>query len=194
MGNTQYFRMTNRNRASPISPFPDMTSLNYTYDYTSVEEFAFHGIFEEDSTNGFCFNNVYIPEEIILNIFSYVPSKDILQLTLVCKKWCNIIKSNSFWINKYNSYYHNKAKNLPWYVYYSYFTTNNYTNLIRNGNGQQQFEHWKIVKNYGDKFKIEDPPVGADPLPANVPEFNGHTSCFVTSFYECNKYQVSLQI
>lgn len=162
--------------------------------FIPVDKFEFHSAFDVDSPNGLCFNNRYLPEEICLNILSYVPPAKILNLTLVCKNWCNIIKSDHFWMHLYNRYYSNKAKQLPWYVYYSLFTTKNYENLLKNANGEQAFKHWVIIKNYGDEFQIENPPFGADPLPANVKDFNGNTSCFATSFYECNKIQVGILV
>uniref|UniRef100_V5GSZ5 F-box only protein n=1 Tax=Anoplophora glabripennis TaxID=217634 RepID=V5GSZ5_ANOGL len=157
--------------------------------FVPVNKFQFMSPFEDDSTNGLYFNDIYLPEEIIANILSHVPPKDVLKLTRVCKKWCNIVKSENFWMHVYNRH-HSKAKKLPWYVYYCYFTTNNFENLLKNGNGQEQYKHWKIIKNFGDKFTIEDPPTGADPLPLGVPDFNGHTSCFATSFQDCNKIQI----
>lgn len=167
--------------------------LSYSVDanmhYTTVDNFEFHGIFEHETLNGSNFCNHYLPEEIIFHILSYIPPNQVLNLTLVCKKWCNIIKSHHFWMYLYNEHL-DKAKLLPWYIYYSFFTTKNYSNLLKNTNGEERFKFWKIIKNFGDEFQIEDPPLGADPLPSNVKDFNGHTSCFATSFYECNKIQV----
>lgn len=157
----------------------------------SVNEFKFMSPFVDDSPNGLHFNNIYLPEEVICDILSYIPPQEILKLTLVCKKWCNIIKSQIFWMKIYNRHYPKKAKKLPWYVYYCYFTTDNFLNLLKNGNGQDRYNHWKIIKNYGNKFKIENVPCGSDPLPSGVPEFNGCTSCFATSYQSCNKIQVS---
>lgn len=157
---------------------------------SSPDTFTFHPQFEEDSTNGLCFKNIYLPEEIVMTILTHLPPKEILQATLVCKKWCNIIKSDIFWFELYSRIYRSKPKKLPWYVYYAFFTTDYFNrNLIKNGNGEERFNHWNIVYNYGDEFKIENPPNGSDPLPEGVLEFNNHTSCFATSYYECNKFQ-----
>ncbi|KAJ8932896.1 hypothetical protein NQ314_014377 [Rhamnusium bicolor] len=158
-------------------------------EFTPVYQFKFLEPFDEDSTNGLCLNNVYLPEEIIENILSYVPPTNLLGLTLVCKRWCNIIKSENFWMSIYNRRHPDKAKKLPWYVFYSYFTTDNFHNILRNGNGQEQYKYWTIVKNYGDEFKIENPPIGSEPLPPDVPDFNGRTSCFATSYQDCSKIQ-----
>lgn len=174
MGNTQ------------LNKLPVEEDMNFT----PVEYFRFHSAFEDDEVNGLCLNNHYLPEEIIVIILSYLPPSKILNLSLVCKKWCNIIKSDHFWIHLYSRYYPNKSKQLPWYVYYSFFTTKNFDNLIQNGNGEKGYKYWKIIKNLGDEFRIEDPPAGANQLPSDVKEFNNKTSCFATSFYECNKIQV----
>jgi hypothetical protein len=151
---------------------------------------TFHDVFPVDSYNGLYLNNVYFPEEIVAIILSFVDPKDLLRTALVCKRWCNIIKSDPFWATVYNRHFYKKPKKLPWYVYYCALTTNYFDqNLIKNGNGQEGFRHWKIIMNYGDEFRVEDPPSGSDELPSNVPEFYGKTSCFATSYYECNKLQ-----
>lgn len=82
-----------------------------------------------------------------------------------------------------------KGKLLPWYLYYQYFTGNYFdTNLLLNGNGEKKYQHWQVEREYGDKFRIEDPPCGSDELPS-VPDFIGHSGCFATSYYECTKSQ-----
>lgn len=161
-------------------------------NFIPVDNFKFHGVFEDESVNGLCLNNHYLPEEIICNILSHISPAKLLAPTLVCKRWCNIIKSDHFWMYLYQKSYSAKAKQLPWYVYYSFFTTKNFENLLKNTNGENKFEHWKIIKNFGDEFRIENPPEGVDALPSDVKDFNGQTSCFATSFYECNKEQVNM--
>lgn len=189
MGNSIPFFTDNSIIHSPTRCQDVNLKFDMNDEFVPVNKFEFMEPFEEDSTNGLCFSNIYLPEEIVADILSYMPPKNLLKLTQVCKKWCNIIKSENFWMNIYNKRHPTKAKKLPWYVFYCYFTTNNFENLLKNGNGQEQFKHWKIIKNFGDEFRIENPPCGSDPLPTGVPEFNGHTSCFSTSFYECNKIQ-----
>ncbi|KAJ8970262.1 hypothetical protein NQ317_018125 [Molorchus minor] len=157
--------------------------------YVPVEQFQFHEPFENDS-KGLYFNNIYVPEEIVENILSHITPKDLLGLTLVCKKWCNIIKSDNLWTRIYNKHFINKPKELPWYVFYCFFNTNNFVNMLRNGNGQENFEHWTILKNSGDQFTIENPPSGCYELPQNIADFNGCASCFVTSFKNCCKAQI----
>ncbi|RZC35562.1 FBA and/or F-box-like domain containing protein [Asbolus verrucosus] len=161
----------------------------------SVETFKFHDSFIEDTSNGLYFNNFYLPEEVVLIILSYIDPKEVLKASLVCKKWCNLIKSDPFWFAIYSRVHKKKPKKLPWYVYYCLFASNYFDqNLIKNGNGQDKYEHWRIVQNGGDGFAIEDSPIGADPLSLDIPEFNGRTSCFATSYFECNKLQeISLE-
>lgn len=159
----------------------------------SPENMEFHGQFtiEDDSLNGAILSNILLPEEIILNIFSYLEPREILNCSLVCKYWCNLTKSNTLWQHIYNEReFPKKAKNLPWYVFYCYFTTDNFKNLIKNGNGQEKFKHWSITANGGDRIIIEDIPSGCDPLNLDIPEFNNCASCFTTSYHWCTKYQI----
>lgn len=159
-------------------------------NFEPVDRFKFLHPFEVDSLNGFCLKKRYIPEELIFLIFSYIDPKKLLHLSLVCKKWYNIIRSDNFWMYLYSRHCHKKAKQLPWYVYYSYFTTNNFHNLLKNTSGERRFEHWKIIRNGGDKFAVQSIPVGADPLPCDITDFNGRTSCFATSYGLSKKIQV----
>nr|CAH7759333.1 unnamed protein product [Callosobruchus chinensis]CAH7761829.1 unnamed protein product [Callosobruchus chinensis] len=179
--------------SSEIKRFKGATKMSNTDHFTPVDKFEFMGLLEiseQESTNGLCFNDIYLPEEILLSILSYVPPKNLLSLTLVCKRWCNIIKSEALWMEIHKMNQPNwQRKKLPWYIYYCYHTTDSFKNMLKNGNGQEKFKHWKLVSNEGDQFQIENPPKGSDPLPPDVPDFNGKTSCFVTSFYECNKIQ-----
>lgn len=145
--------------------------------------------FECPDNNGFYFNGTYVPEEIVNLILSHVEG-DVLNCALVCKSWHNIVKSFGFWARKYERKFGKKAKKFPWYVYYCLFNTDFFDEYrLKNNCGELDFEHWKILKNYGDEFRVENPPAGADELPSNVKDFNGHTSCFATSYYECCKEQ-----
>lgn len=158
--------------------------------FYQIDSFQFHHPFQEKTSNGLYLNNHYIPEELIVLILSYLKPNQLLHLTLVCKRWCNIIKSDRFWMYLYNINNQKKAKHLPWYVYYSYFVTDNFHNLLKNTSGERRFEYWKIIHNYGDKFSIESIPVGSDPLPCDIRDFNQRTSCFVTSGVNNYKVQV----
>ncbi|KAF5301486.1 hypothetical protein FQR65_LT08789 [Abscondita terminalis] len=144
----------------------------------------------DESDNGLFLSNTYMPEEVLLHILSYVEAEKLLKYSLVCKKWNSIIKSYSLWSSIYKRKYHRKPKKLPWYLYYCYLSSNYFdTNLLKNGNGEDGYNNWVIKEEGGDKFTIENPPIGSDPLNVDVPEFNNHTSCFATSFGNCYKIQ-----
>lgn len=146
---------------------------------------------KSDYSNGLYICNMYIPEEVLLHILSFIDTKKILRYSLVCKRWYQMIKSYRLWAIIYHRKYNRKAKRLQWYLYYCLLSTNYFDiNLLLNANGQEQFRYWKIRRNGGFKIAIEDPPIGSDPLPLNVPEFNNQTSCFVTSYSNNYKYQI----
>jgi len=49
------------------------------------------------------------------------------------------------------------------------------------------YDHW-VVPNNQKFWAIEPSPVGACELP-NDPDFEGHTSCFVSTYRKCSKAQ-----
>lgn len=156
-----------------------------------ILNYEFHGpLTVENGTNGLKFKGIYLPEEIVILILSYVDLQHILKASLVCKRWCNIIKSTSFWTRVYQREHGEQPEKLPWYVFYCHFSRKLLDcNLLKNGNGQNGFKYWNILENGGNGFKIEQTPCGSDPLPSDVPEFEGHKSCFVTSYDRCLKRQ-----
>lgn len=144
----------------------------------------------DESDNGLFLSNIYIPEEVLLHILSYIEPRNLLKYSLVCKQWNSIIKSYSLWSSIYKRRYNRKPKKLPWYLYYCHLSTNYFdVNLLRNGNGEDGFNHWVIKEDGGDKFIVEDPPIGADPLNIDIPEFHNKTSCFATSYGNSVKIQ-----
>lgn len=78
----------------------------------------------EDPSNGLVLNDTNVPEEVLTIILSYVSAKHLLDISLVCKTWCRIIRALPLWSIKYKRHTGKKAKKLPWYIYYCYFTTN----------------------------------------------------------------------
>lgn len=50
-----------------------------------------------------------------------------------------------------------------------------------------EFDYWIIPNN--QTWIIEPEPVGASKLPDD-PDFEGHTSCFVSTYFECSKTQL----
>lgn len=146
---------------------------------------------DDDGTNGYCLRGVYIPEDVLIILLSRVDPKQLLNCKLVCKTWNRIIKSRALW-HEVCLQSNVTWKCLPWYLYYAKFATDFFdTNLIKNGNGQEKFDHWVINPVFsGDGFVIENEPSGSCPLPEDVDDFRGHKSCFATSFGLCSKQQV----
>ncbi|KAF2899430.1 hypothetical protein ILUMI_06739 [Ignelater luminosus] len=135
----------------------------------------------KNTKNGLYFNNVYIPEEIILYILAFLDPKELLKFSLVCHNWNKFIKSYTLWSTLYRRKYHDKPKQLPWYLLYCLLNTNYFNNnLLKNGNGEEEFAHWHILD--GGYCMIENPPRGTDPVPLHVPEFNKQTGCFATAY------------
>ncbi|CAH0552975.1 unnamed protein product [Brassicogethes aeneus] len=163
-------------------------STNMVDKFDSVRDFKFMDAFSVQEAIGLCFNDIYIPEEILFKILSFLEPKLLLKYSQVCKKWCNVIKSDIFWKDMFRLNSDENPGNFPWYVYYCYLTTKNFNNLLKNGNGAKEFKHWKIKHNGGDKIDIEKPPIGSKPLP-DEPEFVKDKSCFVTSYQKGSKYQ-----
>ncbi|KAB0802606.1 hypothetical protein PPYR_04792 [Photinus pyralis] len=146
---------------------------------------------DTETENGLFVCNMHIPEEILLHILSFVDPKVLLRYSIVCKKWNLLIKSFPLWSIIYRRKFQRKPKKLPWYIFYCRFSTEYFDiNLLKNGSGQDSFNNWALRENGGDKFIIEDPPDGADPLNVEEPEFENKTSCFVTSYSNCKKIQV----
>lgn len=158
--------------------------------FKTVEEFQFHEPLLDDNSNGLYFNNIYIPEEVVFKVLTFLSPKEALKYTLVCRKWCNIIKSDLYWRELMRLNSDEKPGDFPWYVYYCYLTTNNFKNLMQNGNGANQFKYWELMQNGGNGIVVECEPIGCDPLPKE-PEFETSKSCFATSFGYGTMQQVS---
>lgn len=139
--------------------------------------------------NGLLFNEIFIPEEVLLHIISFITPQDLLKCSFVCHKWNQLIKSHALWAVIYKRRYNRRARKLPWYFYYSLLSENYFdTNLLKNGSGEEAFNYWTI-SSYGDGFTVEHLPLNAEPLPANVPELKDHSTCFVSAGGTCSKSQ-----
>lgn len=139
--------------------------------------------------NGYKFNSIFVPEEVLLHILSFIPTDKLLKQSLVCKEWNHCVKSPELWKIIFKRRFKKRPKKLPWYVYYALFNTNLFDgNLLRNGHGEEKFKYWDIYVDRGDRFIVENTPVNADSL-----ETIGITnlkSCFATSFQLSKKLQV----
>lgn len=139
--------------------------------------------------NGLRFNSIYIPEELLLHILSYVPTEQLVTYSLVCKEWNTCIKSPELWKIMFKRRFKKQAKHVPWYVYYALFNTDLFEgNLLRNGHGQEKFKYWDIYRDGGDRFIVEPSPVNADSL--ETVGIQNLRSCFATSFQMSKKLQV----
>lgn len=175
MGNTETadYNSNAMEKSQPINP------LNLVKTYPDPQ-----------TDNGLVLKNTYLPEEVLVHILSFTKPEKVLRLSLVCKRWHRIVRSRELWFIIYERHYKKKPKKLPWFIYYCLFSTEFFDkNLLKNGNGENNFKHWIFNCNNNDFFKIEKEPIGADPLPEDIPDFNGHKSCFVTSYSRNNKEQ-----
>ncbi|GLV43988.1 hypothetical protein CBL_12716 [Carabus blaptoides fortunei] len=64
--------------------------------------------------NGLVFNDIPVPEEIIMLILSYTDTKTLLSCKLVCKEWNTLICSTHFWRTKLEHINKTTKKHLPW--------------------------------------------------------------------------------
>lgn len=51
-----------------------------------------------------------------------------------------------------------------------------------------KLKEWTILDNGGGKWKVENVPVGSDPLPQELQK-EGFQSCFASSYTLCTKHQ-----
>ncbi|CAL1297687.1 unnamed protein product [Larinioides sclopetarius] len=148
------------------------------------------GTSEFDYTMSFV--NFSIPNDLLIDILSYVPANDLIKnCRLVCKDWKSIIDGHSVWKLKCKREKKNipsvTLQNIPIHYYEKIYFHNPYgRNLIQNPCGEEALSKWMITLNRGDGFAIENPPAGADPVPQQV----GSQSCFATTYYPCMKYQL----
>lgn len=149
--------------------------------------------FDEESYNGIVFdNNILIPEELISRIFVYyMDPKSLLNCQLVCKRW-NMIINDYVWRQKATIRTHRHFTSEEPYDWMDYFIiiTKIEKNLLKNHSGAEgEIErNWRIERNGGDGWIIENSPIGAPCLPED-PEFGNSQHCFVTSWGTCQKLQ-----
>lgn len=149
--------------------------------------------YDKDSENGFTINGQYIPEEILAEILLRVDNKTLLQCHLVCKEW-NILIRSYVWRKKVEMVLGKLLpfeEDIPWQALYKICEKRPFRkNLVRNHSGEYGVrKHWRIIHQGGDRWKVEDSPKGAPPLP-NDPVFEGKQYCFVTSYDICMKQQI----
>ncbi|XP_044006038.1 F-box only protein 44-like [Aphidius gifuensis] len=148
--------------------------------------------YEENNNNGLLICDKYIPEELLSKILIYfVDYKSLLNCQLVCKHWKYLIH-NYIWRRKSELIVGQSLcsiTDIPWIVYYQIIHKNPFNkNLIKNHSGQEQLKHWKVILQGGDKWIVEEPPIGVPELPSEA-QFDDKQRCFVTSYSPCIKRQ-----
>ncbi|XP_034934476.1 F-box only protein 6-like [Chelonus insularis] len=149
--------------------------------------------YDENGNNGFVLCDKYIPEELLAELLCYVDYKSLLNCQIVCKRW-KVLIQEYVWRKKAEMIFGQSLqciKDMPWPVYYVICKKNPFDkNLVKNHSGQNGLKKdWQIVSQGGDHWKVENPPNGVPPLPDD-PVFEGHQSCFVTSYFTCTKRQI----
>lgn len=150
-------------------------------------------MFDEKSENGLIVGGKYLPEELLAEIFCYVDYNSLLNCQLVCKLWKNLIQTY-VWRKKAEIIFGRSLlfdKEVSWHTYYLMCKKKPFErNLIKNHSGEYGTQKWKILDEGGDRWKVENPPIGVSPLPNNEAIFKGNQFCFVTSYRRCTKAQV----
>ncbi|CAL7946623.1 unnamed protein product [Xylocopa violacea] len=151
-------------------------------------------MFDEKSENGLIVCGKYLPEELLAEIFCYVDYTSLLNCQLVCTRWKILIR-NYVWRKKAEISLGRSLlfdKEVPWDVYYLICKKRPFErNLVKNHSGEYGTQkYWNILSDGGNRWKVENPPVGVPPLPSNEHVFEGKQFCFVTSYNMCTKVQV----
>ncbi|XP_043852803.1 F-box only protein 6-like [Dromiciops gliroides] len=130
-----------------------------------------------------------LPEEVLLELFSLVPARELLRRCRpVCSLWRDLIDQVSLWKRKcLREGFISQDWDQPvddWKVFY--FLCSLQKNLICNPCAQDGFKFWKLDKNRGNKWKVEDIPRdhGTEFPDPKVKK------CFVTSYDTCLKSQL----
>lgn len=134
-------------------------------------------------------NITLLPEEVLLEILSLVPPLDLIRrCRLVCRQWRDVIDSSTLWkmICQKMGHIPKDWKHQPkdWKKYY--YLSNRRRNLLKNTCANEGFKFWKLEKNEGHHWKVED-------LPGEHGQQHPDdtvTKYFVTSFEKCLKSQL----
>uniref|UniRef100_A0A3B5QLU6 F-box only protein 6-like n=1 Tax=Xiphophorus maculatus TaxID=8083 RepID=A0A3B5QLU6_XIPMA len=122
-----------------------------------------------------------ILEEIFLNL---PPQHVVCVCRLVCRQWKDVADSESFWRERCRreGYQLRDPSKVPsnWRLFY--FLSKKRRNLIKNPRAEDEFQGWRILKNGGNKWKIE-----GSMVKHSNPAVQKN---FVTSYGWCTKEQV----
>ncbi|XP_025412344.1 F-box only protein 27-like [Sipha flava] len=146
-----------------------------------------------------------LPDEMVVYVLSFVDTDTLLNCRLVSKRWLDLIEAYVFqekasreneYVNNGNGYFSfseidtNTVRklDLPWYIFYVICKHDPFNrNLVKNPCGHEGLKYW-VSTSYHNMWIVEKSPEGASPLP-NDPDFDGHTSCFVSTYRQCSKQQ-----
>ncbi|KAL6436475.1 hypothetical protein ACFW04_004750 [Cataglyphis niger] len=145
-------------------------------------------IFDETDDNG-----LILPAELLAEIFCRAEHGTLLNCQLVCKRWKMMIQSY-IWRKKAELALGKpfpRHEGIPWQAFYLISKMKPFErNLLKNHSGEQKMKYWSILSNGGDRWTIENPPVGVPELPLTEPIFEEKQICFATSYHSCTKKQV----
>ncbi|XP_026821655.1 F-box only protein 6-like [Rhopalosiphum maidis] len=153
-----------------------------------------------------------LPNEVIVNTFTFIDADTLFDCRLVCKRWKELIDEYAFqekaareneFMNDGRGYYSFSQINsndirkldLPWYVFYVIIKYDPFNrNLVKNHCGQGGLNHWGNITNTlwsmpgdFDMFNFVDMSC-IQQIPQDNryvlsdPDFDGYTSCFVIDF------------
>ncbi|XP_027875222.1 F-box only protein 6-like [Xiphophorus couchianus] len=126
-----------------------------------------------------------LPLDILEEIFLNLPRQHVVCVCrLVCRQWKDVADSESFWRERCRreGYQLRDPSKVPsnWRLFY--FLCKKRRNLIKNPRAEDEFQGWRILKNGGDKWKIE-----GSMVKHSNPAVQKN---FVTSYGWCTKEQV----
>uniref|UniRef100_A0A8C0HGM3 F-box protein 6 n=1 Tax=Buteo japonicus TaxID=224669 RepID=A0A8C0HGM3_9AVES len=130
-----------------------------------------------------------LPEDVLVELLSLLPAQDLIRTCrLVCTQWRYVVDLTTLWKRKCQRegfYIQNLDRSVSdWKIFYMLCSLKR--NLIKNPSAEENFQHWKLDNNEGDKWKIEDLPGthGKDMPDPKVHKY------FVTSYGPCFKSQL----
>ncbi|NWZ92661.1 FBX6 protein, partial [Nesospiza acunhae] len=130
-----------------------------------------------------------LPEDVLVELLSLLPARELLRTCrLVCSQWRYVVDLNTLWKRKcqrdgfYRQSYDRSISD--WKIFY--MLCHMKKNLLKNPRAEENFQHWTLDANEGDKWKIEDLP-GAHGSHMSDPRIHKY---FVTSYGPCFKSQL----
>ncbi|KFO98859.1 F-box only protein 6, partial [Calypte anna] len=130
-----------------------------------------------------------LPEDVLVELLSLVPARDLThRCRAVCRHWRYVVDLNTLWKRKCQRdgfYVLSLDRSISdWKIFY--LLCHMKRNLIKNPCAEEGFQHWKIDKNGGDEWKVEELP-GDHGTAMPDPKARKY---FVTSYEPCYKSQL----